>query len=496
MFFYNESFEELTSSSKVNNNYFFYCLPKGSLIYQDGSYKPIEEVIENKTDLGNGNICIKKHVRDTENEELLKFNIMGVSRHYDLRVSKEHILFVYDSKTKNIIEKKAKDITLNDNLVIVHDERVNNYIPMYKKYSNNTIKTLNIDYSKKDELALLLGMFMAEGHRQNGIIFSYHVKETYYHVLTKNLIKEIFGLDSQIREKCPHDSVTQVMCFSNELERYFLKLYNGKTARYKKLNNFVMHWDKNMQLNLLKGWLYGDGGLWEDKSISTNVKFSRGGRRNKYKINGTTSSFDLAIQMYNIALRCGLHPCFKKRITKYKKPLSDGRIESISYDVYFTMKKDIEKILSINISGRNCGRRFRINEDKYLITRINKIEKELYSGKMYDLTTTHGNFWTFGNVKVHNCDPPYLITTANYNENGGWDDNMEHLLYKELDKINSKGAKFALSNVIEHKGKSNDILKEWMKKYNVHYLNHSYSNCSYQGKNTDKPTIEVLITNY
>lgn len=73
---------------------------------------------------------------------------------------------------------------------------------------------------------------------------------------------------------------------------------------------------------------------------------------------------------------------------------------------------------------------------------------------------------------------------------------MERLLYKELDKVNSKGAKFAVSNVIEHKGKSNDILKEWMKKYNVHYLDYHYANCNYQGKNTDKPTIEVLITNY
>ena len=93
-------------------------------------------------------------------------------------------------------------------------------------------------------------------------------------------------------------------------------------------------------------------------------------------------------------------------------------------------------------------------------------------------------------------DSPYLITTANYNENGGWNENMERLLYSEMDRINSKGCKFALSNVIEHKGKSNDILKEWMKKYNVHYLNYNYNNCSYQGKNTDKPTIEVLITNY
>lgn len=94
------------------------------------------------------------------------------------------------------------------------------------------------------------------------------------------------------------------------------------------------------------------------------------------------------------------------------------------------------------------------------------------------------------------CDPPYLLTTATYNEKNGWNENMERLLYAELDRINSKGCKFALSNVIEHKGKSNNILKEWMKKYNVHYLNYNYNNCNYQSKNTDKPTIEVLITNY
>ena len=94
------------------------------------------------------------------------------------------------------------------------------------------------------------------------------------------------------------------------------------------------------------------------------------------------------------------------------------------------------------------------------------------------------------------ADPPYLITTANYNENGGWDESMENCLYSELDRVNNLGGKFALSNVIEHKGKSNDILKEWMKKYNVHYLNYNYKNCNYQGKDTDKPTIEVLITNY
>lgn len=96
-------------------------------------------------------------------------------------------------------------------------------------------------------------------------------------------------------------------------------------------------------------------------------------------------------------------------------------------------------------------------------------------------------------------DPPYLVTTANYNENGGWNEKLEQELLDYLDLLNSKGIDFALSNVFEHKGKTNHILISWCKSknYKVNYLNHTYSNCNYQTKNRDKAsTVEVLITNY
>ena len=65
-----------------------------------------------------------------------------------------------------------------------------------------------------------------------------------------------------------------------------------------------------------------------------------------------------------------------------------------------------------------------------------------------------------------------------------------------MDKLNQQGVKFALSNVVEHKGKKNDILDHWMKKYHIHEINYGYRNSNYHGKNTDKITQEVLITNY
>ncbi|HAB61340.1 MAG TPA: DNA adenine methylase, partial [Lachnospiraceae bacterium] len=96
------------------------------------------------------------------------------------------------------------------------------------------------------------------------------------------------------------------------------------------------------------------------------------------------------------------------------------------------------------------------------------------------------------------CDPPYYITTGTYNDgNRGfkdWREEQERGLYKYLDKADKKGIRFALSNVMEHKGRHNDILESWSEKYNVIELNFDYSNASY---NTSRGgSREVLITNY
>lgn len=93
-------------------------------------------------------------------------------------------------------------------------------------------------------------------------------------------------------------------------------------------------------------------------------------------------------------------------------------------------------------------------------------------------------------------DPPYLITCASYNEQGGWNEEEEYSLLSFCDNLNNNNIKFALSNVLEHKGLKNEILMKWANSYKIHYLNHNYNNCNYQDKNKDSKTIEVLITNY
>ncbi len=105
---------------------------------------------------------------------------------------------------------------------------------------------------------------------------------------------------------------------------------------------------------------------------------------------------------------------------------------------------------------------------------------------------------TTNNTLVY-CDPPYFLGTASYNENGGWTEQDEIDLLNYLAILDSKGIKFALSNVIEHKGNKNIILEAWIKehKYNVHIIECDYNNSNYhkQQGNITKTT-EVLVTNY
>lgn len=101
------------------------------------------------------------------------------------------------------------------------------------------------------------------------------------------------------------------------------------------------------------------------------------------------------------------------------------------------------------------------------------------------------------------CDPPYLITTGTYNDGKrgfkGWSEIEEKQLLSLLDSLNNKGVKFALSNVLEHKGNVNNLLSQWIfeNKYNLHYLNFSYSNSSYNTRKKGSfESKEILITNY
>ena len=100
------------------------------------------------------------------------------------------------------------------------------------------------------------------------------------------------------------------------------------------------------------------------------------------------------------------------------------------------------------------------------------------------------------------ADPPYLISTGSYNDGKrgfrGWGEDDERALLNLLAELDRRGVRFALSNVLDHKGRTNTILGTWVEQngYCVHDMSISYDNCNYHAKDKGSKTREVVITNY
>lgn len=135
--------------------------------------------------------------------------------------------------------------------------------------------------------------------------------------------------------------------------------------------------------------------------------------------------------------------------------------------------------------------------EENLISFINALQSKNIEFYSKDFTFLYD--FALGENDFVYCDPPYLISNASYNDGKrgfkNWGINEEHQLLDLLGYLNEKGVKFALSNVLVHKGMTNDKLIDWSKKYNIKHIEKSYNNSSYQRKNKDKETQEVLIYN-
>lgn len=132
-----------------------------------------------------------------------------------------------------------------------------------------------------------------------------------------------------------------------------------------------------------------------------------------------------------------------------------------------------------------------------------KLERFLDRIKSGDYSFTNEDFRKieldgFTDKSFFYADPPYLISCATYNEQGGWTEKDEYDLLTYLEELDKKGIRFALSNVLESKGKKNEILAEWIKKhkkFKMISLDYDYSNSNYHTQR-EGITKEVLVLNY
>lgn len=217
-----------------------------------------------------------------------------------------------------------------------------------------------------------------------------------------------------------------------------------------------------------------------------------------YELDTTLNHIEGRIKKYQLSLTNEQgYKDFRDFYNKTKSPLDLFVLIAFSFNhqIRFNNNHQFNNPFGKNRSSFNS--KMKSNLENF-ITKLKKINAEFtnLSFEKFDFSTLKKNDFVY-------CDPPYLITTGSYNDGKrgfkGWGSKQEIELLAVLDNLNNNKIKFALSNVISHKGHENSILKKWIggNNYNLNYLNKNYSNSNYQTKVREKnATIEILITNY
>lgn len=90
------------------------------------------------------------------------------------------------------------------------------------------------------------------------------------------------------------------------------------------------------------------------------------------------------------------------------------------------------------------------------------------------------------------CDPPYLISSSEYNKL--WNSEKEIQLYSFLDRLNSQGIYFGITNLAIHKKRENSIFTKWAEKYIAYDLKSNY--ISFNDNSIKADSKELFVTNY
>lgn len=179
---------------------------------------------------------------------------------------------------------------------------------------------------------------------------------------------------------------------------------------------------------------------------------------------------------------------FRNQYNKNKNPL----------DLFVLMNYCLSQTMRFNSNGEfnmpfGNNRFIKEKHSQYFIDFHNKLNEDnfIITNKSFDEYDIN----QFNTDDLVYLDPPYLNTTATYNENGKWTELSQRKLLSYCQNLYKNNIKWVMSNVFENKEFKNEELINWCKDNSFNtYCFDKFSYHSY-GRG-DANTKEILITNY
>lgn len=375
--------------------------PDTKILLSDGTLKSIRDVSVGEsviTHTGKTGVISHKFEREYSGKIKVLNNIawkMGetfVTPEHPYFVNGENFKILNDLKSSTII--KDKNVKTGDYLSFPVDYevdeteflKISDFLPLAKKDGDKVwldnggtshCKPISDKIYLSEDFAWIVGFFLAEGSFEktknksddivyNCINFTFNRKETEFLDKLKQFAEKL-ELNTSI--SYPKNSQTVHLDIYNSILASFFKVlcneYSDKKTIHQKLMNLNVHFIKS----LLDGFRDGDGT-----------------KRQENQVELTTTSLNLASQLYTISGRLGLSPRIKR--SKYiNKPV---------FRVYYRNDSFVKLYKSS---------RFKTS-DRYNLTRFDGVSEKDYSGVVYNIEVTGDNSYIADGVAVHNCWKP------------------------------------------------------------------------------------------
>ena len=180
-----------------------------------------------------------------------------------LKTTKHHSVFIW--KNGEIIQKKVSEIKKGEFLISFNAKEnplISKNLEVIHEFefgkNQNSKEKIKRKIKITKELMRLIGYFLAEGHVTNIINqtgFSFHKDEKEYIEDVINILTKLTGRKISIRH--PNPNSTQILIHSKEWATFFDNFCGKKKEKH--VPNFVFKANKELFLELLKTYIYGDG---------------------------------------------------------------------------------------------------------------------------------------------------------------------------------------------------------------------------------------------